>query len=51
MGVDVCKLKLIVVGKGIGNWLEDMGIEVNNLIGFMVLFVNMVDGGNGSIGV
>lgn len=31
VGADARKLKSTAVGKGIGNWLEDTGIEANNL--------------------
>ena len=47
---DARKLKSTAVGKGIGNWLEDTGIEANNLTGFTALPANTVNGGNGSTG-
>ena len=50
VGADARKLKSTAVGKGIGNWLEDTGIEANNLTGFTALPANTVDGGNGSTG-
>ena len=50
VGADARKLKSTAVGKGIGNWLEDTGIEANNLTGFTALPANTVNGGNGSTG-
>lgn len=50
VGADARKLKSTAVGKGIGNWLEDTGIEANNLTGFTALPANTINGGNGSTG-